>query len=759
MTNKVSFFSLFVVILVNSQQKKTTYFDKSWKETTKDKAAFYRPAPVILNDSIEFIRDYFINGKLQYQGYSLKKENDKKSIGSEYWYDEKGLDNGSKYSQSSFKNVKDLELKFYYPNGKLWKIQKPDGKKAWEEIYFENGSLKSKDSVDYQSRTSDTEKVYWNNSNTLAYEKFYNTEKQLVKIKNYKQDGTLISEINADNIIDGYVINHEYFKYDILNGFAVASEKLSLNDKISVNQSIDFPGAHFIVYGKYSDILQKKGDEYTFYTYKSWISDDQRKNRAYTELENDDRIFKLKDIQDYLGEESFLLDVNKIKKETIGNFKKEITKKVFSYYDKDEELLYKYFFPTPEIMSKQVYKFEDNEANGFGYHETGKDDHEKKWRLYYSESYPAFIFNFQTDRPIISFKDSSENFFIPLEDGYLLNNINVKAADKSDSKVDHHLDVQKHYTIVEENGKKKLYSVFGNPIISDRYDEILMNDYFIITKKGSDYSIYDSFLNKLNINNIKSVYLKGDYINVLYEGKVRSLNSSLEDTLPKKYFYMTCSQDPNTYYKFSPAYDKNSKRDVIVRIRNRWDSSETESYALKNLPQKAKLNYIYNDIKAGRKDILHYFKYDNYDIEDFFITAEYQGKKGLFSFDKEKRNFVRDSRITIKDREFEKKYSEITQQARFSKYDKEDEDDRKFRYYDFNYELDAITLLPMQYDDIIFRDELIIFYKDKKYGVYKLSKEPKYKKTGIRKDNFLEITNEKNQQGWLDLATNTEYYN
>ncbi|AYZ11831.1 hypothetical protein EGY05_07805 [Chryseobacterium arthrosphaerae] len=383
MTNKVSFFSLFVVILVNSQQKKTTYFDKSWKETTKDKAAFYRPAPVILNDSIEFIRDYFINGKLQYQGYSLKKENDKKSIGSEYWYDEKGFDNGSKYSQSSFKNVKDLELKFYYPNGKLWKIQKPDGKKAWEEIYFENGSLKSKDSVDYQSRTSDTEKVYWNNSNTLAYEKFYNTEKQLVKIKNYKQDGTLISEINADNIIDGYVINHEYFKYDILNGFAVTSEKLSLNDKISVNQSIDFPGAHFIVYGKYSDILQKKGDEYTFYTYKSWISDDQRKNRAYTELKNDDRIFKLKDIQDYLGEESFLLDVNKIKKETIGNFKNEITKKVFSYYDKDEELLYKYFFPTPEIMSKQVYKFEDNEANGFGYHETGKDDHEKKWRLYY----------------------------------------------------------------------------------------------------------------------------------------------------------------------------------------------------------------------------------------------------------------------------------------------------------------------------------------------------------------------------------------
>ncbi len=91
MTNKVSFFSLFVVILVNSQQKKMTYFDKSWKETTKDNTAFYRPAPVVLNDSIEFIRDYFINGKLQYQGYSLKKENYKKVLVQNTGITKKGL--------------------------------------------------------------------------------------------------------------------------------------------------------------------------------------------------------------------------------------------------------------------------------------------------------------------------------------------------------------------------------------------------------------------------------------------------------------------------------------------------------------------------------------------------------------------------------------------------------------------------------------------------------------------------------------------
>jgi archaellum component FlaF (FlaF/FlaG flagellin family) len=214
--------------------------------------------------------------------------------------------------------------------------------------------------------------------------------------------------------------------------------------------------------------------------------------------------------------------------------------------------------------------------------------------------------------------------------------------------------------------EKQLYSVFGKQVFPKSYDDILMSDYFVITKSGNDYTVYDSFLNKLAVNNIKSIYLKGDYINVLHDGKVENLNQLLQEALPKKYYYITCSQDPNTYYRFSAAYDKKYKRNVIARIRNRWDSSEIQSYALKNLPKRAKLNYIYNEVNAGRKDILNYFKSDPYDIEDFYITAEYKGKKGLYSFDQVTKDFVSDAEIEIENKNL-KKIMLKSGQSRFKK--------------------------------------------------------------------------------------------
>jgi hypothetical protein len=72
--------------------EKIVYLDSAWKETTKDKAAFFKPIPILLNDSIEFERVYFINGKLRYQGYSLVKKDYKEYIGSRYWYNENGFD-------------------------------------------------------------------------------------------------------------------------------------------------------------------------------------------------------------------------------------------------------------------------------------------------------------------------------------------------------------------------------------------------------------------------------------------------------------------------------------------------------------------------------------------------------------------------------------------------------------------------------------------------------------------------------------------
>jgi hypothetical protein len=80
---------------------------------------------------------------------------------------------------------------------------------------------------------------------------------------------------------------------------------------------------------------------------------------------------------------------------------------------------------------------------------------------------------------------------------------------------------------------------------------------------------------------------------------------------------------------------------------------------LKNLPKSKTQLYLYNEVNAGRKDILNYFKSDPYDIEDFYITAEYKGKKGLYSFDQVTKDFVSDAEIEIENKKFEEDYAEI----------------------------------------------------------------------------------------------------
>ncbi|MEP0212387.1 MAG: hypothetical protein ABJD66_04175 [Cellulophaga sp.] len=59
----------------NTYSQSKIYFDENWKQTTKDKAEFYRLVTK-KNDSLFHVKDYFINGVLQMNGHfsNLEKE-------------------------------------------------------------------------------------------------------------------------------------------------------------------------------------------------------------------------------------------------------------------------------------------------------------------------------------------------------------------------------------------------------------------------------------------------------------------------------------------------------------------------------------------------------------------------------------------------------------------------------------------------------------------------------------------------------------
>lgn len=99
-----------------NQTDSIVYFDKSWKNTTKDKAAYYS----VRHDADKKegpyrVTDYYVSGTKQMEGQYLDKNYEKK-IGKFIWY----YDNGNISSISHFKN--------YEPFGK-------------GERYFRNGNI------------------------------------------------------------------------------------------------------------------------------------------------------------------------------------------------------------------------------------------------------------------------------------------------------------------------------------------------------------------------------------------------------------------------------------------------------------------------------------------------------------------------------------------------------------------------------------------------------------------------------------------
>lgn len=111
---------IIVLLFIFSQNilgQEKIYLDKKWKETTQEKASFYRIVDK-KNDNLYHIEDYYINGNMQMDGYfsDLEKETLQGKI---IWYDVNG-------NKSMLKN---------YNNGKL------EGKTIY---YLSDGSILSK---------------------------------------------------------------------------------------------------------------------------------------------------------------------------------------------------------------------------------------------------------------------------------------------------------------------------------------------------------------------------------------------------------------------------------------------------------------------------------------------------------------------------------------------------------------------------------------------------------------------------------------
>lgn len=117
-------------------QSDTTWFDKSWNKTTKAKAYYFRPAPESLGTGF-YIRDYYLNGVMQFEGWSYTQTGEEWDGVVKYY-----RSNGKIESSGDYKSrVLCGAMTQYDPSGNPIDQSMEDQNNGIKYNYYPNGSI------------------------------------------------------------------------------------------------------------------------------------------------------------------------------------------------------------------------------------------------------------------------------------------------------------------------------------------------------------------------------------------------------------------------------------------------------------------------------------------------------------------------------------------------------------------------------------------------------------------------------------------
>lgn len=265
---QVFFFVLVMMQLVIFSQE-TIFFDKNWDETSKEAASYYRK--IEKKGGLYLIKDFYITGELQFEGYAFNDRDPLDLDGVVTWYHQ----NGKISEKRGFsKHIPVGEVTAYYSNGVLklkgnYKYGQFDGLYTQ---YFPSGNIANQGTfingvvdgthtkykadnelefkVTYKMGALDGPYEFYNNSGHLfnrgnaknnfqegkCYDYFY--EGQLRKeyvVRNKKLDGWLYEYSQQGDTVgqgefkDGVPLSYKMVSHGITNGSKFSAEMQLVN--------------------------------------------------------------------------------------------------------------------------------------------------------------------------------------------------------------------------------------------------------------------------------------------------------------------------------------------------------------------------------------------------------------------------------------------------------------------------------------------------------------------------------------------------
>ena len=344
-----------------------------------------------------------------------------------------------------------------------------------------------------------------------------------------------------------------------------------------------------------------------------------------------------------------------------------------------------------------------------------------------------------------------EGFIIPLKDKTLfLTNRETTALAPTQypsSYKDDFIDYkpEKHLIVCPKGKRYELMNTYKEKVLSGRYDTIYYDNSGIITRRGSKFTLYDSYLQKKAFKLMRSAYFYRDGIEMLNNqgAAYYTINGERIEKFPKiSYLYLLCG----TVYESRYSLKKDPKK------------SEHPHYMLYGFGGPAsdfeaeRRNYLSDRSADETLSFIDGSRYFEWDGNDFFTDSIYSNpelirvqrgnKYGLFKYNYQK----------ISEKEL---YIEGIEE------DKENEEENSYKRNVRKYASAHLTgeeQLPIIYDNIQqHKDGLIYFYKDNKIGIYPQHKKVLYDKIEPQTHSFYQIV-KKGKKGYLDIRTMKEYF-
>ena len=280
----------------------------------------------------------------------------------------------------------------------------------------------------------------------------------------------------------------------------------------------------------------KKGEIFKAFT-PTWEKESVSHDTIYSPTE--DNVIRLEDIRPASLEEF-------------------LGKKYYLYKNEEEAAFFSFISP----YTAQITKLKYRKSWPLGEYVSYPDDSEKKWRIEEIQHYALFVLDMGHQKKIYGLigmgPAEDVHLLVPLKDQTLFlnyypyshrffstsleENPENRPADLRNNF--HHFYLHAYYhTIPCEDGKKMLINRLGDAVLEKNYDSIRIERHFIIAKDGKQTDIYNAFLEKLNLGDVKGAYpIHGnDILQVLNEKGIHYYNPIGEEVSPNDFHsYVPC---------------------------------------------------------------------------------------------------------------------------------------------------------------------------------------------------------------------------